>query len=248
MMTLKRTTAPFFALVALSLAAFGTTTVAAASATRGSPTSALRSFAFESEVRILGAAPDTEFSISTEGVFVAPSSEDCQAHLDLGVLEYDERAVIFGTRAYLDEGDGFEAVDASDVSFRSMCPSNPEFWEGIPDLPASFEGVPDTRNGVKVERYDFTSAASALSGFTRDIPDGVTFDQLTLYLARKGRWPVAIGVRLSAETDEACAAMGDSVGAGDVLTAPCSVSQTVELSRPNDARLTVKIPKSAGLS
>jgi hypothetical protein len=88
--------------------------------------------------------------------------------------------------------------------------------------------VPDTRNGVKVERCDRTHAASALRELMGDaLPEGVTFDQLTLYLARKGHWPVGIAVR---------------------LTAPCSVSRTVELSRPDDRRLEVKIPKSAAFS
>jgi hypothetical protein len=249
MTNLKRITAPFLASLAFCVAAFGTIPAADAVASDASPTKVLRSFAFESEVRIVGGAPHAEFSISTKGVFVAPSSQDCRAHLEMGALQYDEHAVIAGTHAYLDEGNGFEAVDASDILFRGLCPSDPAFWDGFPEFPAVIKGTPDARNGVKAERIDITNAASALRELMGDaLPDGVTIDEFTLYLAQKGHWPVGITVRFSATTDQACTAMAGSESQAVALTAPCSVSRTVELSRPDDERLRVKIPKSAVLN
>jgi len=125
---------------------------------------------------------------------------------------------------YLDDGDGYEAVDSADVMFREMCPSDPAFWEGVPRFPAVFEGVPDTHNGVKV---------------------GFSIDEFTMYLARNGDWPVGIEIRFTGLTDEACASMGGNEAAGIALDAPCSMTRTVELTRPDDRRLRVRIPEAA---
>jgi hypothetical protein len=244
MTNLKRITAPFLAALAFGVAAFGTLPAVAAAAPDGSPTSVLHSFAFESEMRVEGATPGVELSISTTGVFVAPSSQDCRARVDLGALQIKQRAVIAGTHVYLDEGNGYEAVDSSDVMFREMCPSDPAFWEGVPRFPAVFEGVPDTHNGVKVDRYDFTTIGPVHELVEAALP-GVSIDEFTMYLARKGDWPVGIETRLTGLTDEACASMGGNEAAGIALDAPCSMTRTVELSRPDDHRLKVKIPKAA---
>jgi hypothetical protein len=246
MTTLRRSTTAALLWLAFGLAVVGTFPAASAfAASDESPTRILRSFTFESHVRIEAGDPSTHFGIDTTGVFVAPSSQDCRARVDVGGFRVSERAVVAGRHVYLDDGDGFDAVGPSAFTFRELCPSDPAFWEGLPDFADLLDGVSDTRDGVKVERYD---VAAALQGFFDGaLPDGVEVQEFTVYIARHRNWPVAIEARVTATTDEACSAIGGDGSAGVALTAPCSVSRTIELHRPDDPRLAVRIPASAAL-
>jgi hypothetical protein len=246
MTTLRRHTTAALLWLAFALAVVSIFPAANAfAASDQSPTRILRGFTFESHVRIEAGAPSTRLAIDTTGVFVAPSSQDCRTRVDVGGLRLSERAVVAGRHVYLDEGDGFDTVGPSAFSFRELCPSDPAFWEGLPDFADLFDGVSDTRDGVKVERYDVTAA---LQGFVDSaLPDSVEVQEYTVYIARHRNWPVAIEAHVTASTDEACSAIGGDGSAAVALTAPCSVSRTIELHRPDDPRLAVRIPTSAAL-
>jgi hypothetical protein len=236
--------------VAFGVAVFATFPVVnAVAASDGNPTRVLHSFTFETHQRVESGDEQGRLTIDTTGVFVAPSSQDCRTRVRLGGFSYRERAVVAGRNVYLDEGGGFEAVAPGKFIYRELCPSDPAFWEGMPDFADVLDGVPDTRNGVKVERFDVMRGPDVLRLFVEDAaPDGVELQTFRLYIAREGHWPVAIETRVTGTTDEACSTIGGNGQAGIVLTAPCSVARTIDLRRPDDRRLKVRIPVSAELS
>jgi hypothetical protein len=217
----------------------------AGAASDASPTRALKSFAFSTEMTVAGGdSTGPTVSIQVKGLFEAPSSSDCRVSFNIGGFRYRERAVVLADRVFVDDGDGLRRAKRSDFDFAALCASDPGYWDDFPTLPRAAHGAPATRNGIKAEHFDLRDSVDSFSHFLGDNRAAdLTVDQADLFLAAEGRWPVAVDVRLSGGSDEACAAIAGTDGASGVtLTAPCSVSHSVELSRPNDATIKVRVP------
>jgi hypothetical protein len=123
------------------------------------PLDAYKRFAFEFEVAVVTKDGEPGLTVSTEGVYVRPRSQDCEAKVSFGPgLELSERVVIIGNTTWIDEGDGLKKDRHGEFEFEDQCASSPKFWEEFPfgTLPSGIHGTTETRDGVAVERIDFT--------------------------------------------------------------------------------------------
>jgi hypothetical protein len=207
---------------------------------------ALRSFAFSHRIDVTtGAASGPAVSIAVDGVYAAPASQDCHVQMSMGPVSFDARVVTLPGHVYLDKGDGPSAVRRSDAGYLGLCPSDRDFWKGFPSIPRALHGVVETHGRIRVERYDLARVADAARGlFGGVLPDGVSVDRLDFSVAAKGRWGVAADMRFSAGTDAGCKALSAEVDGVIVLTAPCSIARSFELTRFDDTAIVVKAPAS----
>jgi hypothetical protein len=230
-----------FALIAVTLTAGVTAAGAGESAT---PLESLDSFTFTSQVTVeSGDANATAFSVTSSGKYVAPDSQDCRVHVVLSGVEVDVRYVRANHRWFVDEGDGLEpSAGHRATSFYDLCPSDATYWEGFVTFPDSLEGDPVRRNGVDTEHFDMSGMFDTFGEY---LPDGMVVEQMDLYVAADGGWPVALEMRVAGTTDETCQSFGTEQ-AGVSLSSPCAMTRTLELRRPNDHKLRVPVPKAHG--
>jgi hypothetical protein len=228
--------------------------VAAVPAAKKTPTpiQALDSFAFTFSLSVTGTGTGalSSLTVDTKGTYRAPSDQDCTANGALGALKVQQRAVVVGKKVWVDSGSGLERAKASDVEFAGECPSDPAFWKNF-DLgsTSTITGTAETKNGIKVEHIDLSSAAGELSklGIFEKLPSDVTVNTLEAWRASKGGWIAAIDIGLTASSDATCA---DILGSALPVTipAPCTVKVAYAISRPDDTTIKISAPKSSGRS
>jgi hypothetical protein len=239
------------ACVGVSIAALAASAVATtdrgASAGRlppGTPLRALKSFTFTSAMQF--AAGGQGFGTQVHGTFVRPSSQDCQVNATAGGLRYSSRAVLIGSRVWLDEGSGLRRSHRSKVDFLDQCPSDGSFWTAL-DIgakPPGLIGQPDVVNGIPVQRFDVGSAQIAIGATPKSLglPSGFHVQGFVISLADQGQWIAALSMDY-AGTASACRTFARQQGGADIsISTPCTLSASFQLADANRVDLTIPIP------
>jgi len=214
------------------------------------PLDAYKRFAFEFEVAVATNDGGPGLTVSTEGVYVRPRSQDCEAKVSFGPgLELTERVVIIGDATWIDEGHGLKKDRQGDFEFESQCASSRKFWEEFPfaSLPSGIHGATETRDGVAVERIDFTEIFDTVftSGIVDELPSDVTAERALVWRAKQSGMVVGLDLALRANSPETCRDMLD-LDAVDTAPPTCSMTIGFDLSRFDDPKLEVHAGGSKG--
>lgn len=210
------------------------------------PVNTLRSFAFTVKVDATGApsALGSQLTLTSTGVFVKPANQACAVTAALGKITLNQQLVVVGKKTWVDSGSGLKPGKLSDFDFADFCPSNPGFWTGFAiKTPKGVTAAKETRDGIAALHDDAGTNVAALSGFRAlgNLPADVSVTDLQLWFAARGGWLVSLQLGLHSESSTSCASL---TSASPVpLQAPCTVSVSYDLLRPNDKTLTVTAPK-----
>ena len=239
-------------LVLVGIVVSATATSATAAKQPPTPIEALDSFAFKASLSLVGAGGSAVngFTLDTNGVYVAPSSQKCTVEAGLGSLQIQRSAVVIGKLVWVDTGNGVKTAKASDYDFADQCPSDAGFWKQLDfDVPSTIKGKPETKNGVKTEHVDLTGTAGQLAslGLVDQLPADVTFQTFEAWRATKGGWIVALDIIFTAASSASCSSLlGDSIPVP--VAAPCTLHIAYDITRANDKSLKVTPPKTSGKS
>jgi hypothetical protein len=208
------------------------------------PLDAYKRFAFEFEVAVITNDGGPGLTVSTEGVYVRPRSQDCEAKVSFGPgLELSERVVIIGNTTWIDEGDGLKKGRHEEFEFEDQCASSRKFWEEFPfaSLPSGIHGTTETRDGVAVERIDFTEIFDTVftSGLVDDLPPDVTAERALVWRVKQSGMVVGLDLALRANSPETCRDILD-LDATDTAPPTCSMTIRFDLSRFDDPKLEVR--------
>ena len=215
------------------------------------PLAAYKRFAFEFEAVVAtNDGSSSGLTISTDGVYVGPRSQDCAATVSFGPgLELSEHVVVIGKKLWIDEGHGFKTGRHGDFEFEGQCPSSPKFWAGFPfaDLPSQLHGTAETRDGVAVERVDLTAIFDTVftSGVVGNLPSDVTAERALLWRTKHDGFVVGLDLAMRGNSADTCREMLE-VDADAVAPATCTMTVRFDLSRFDDPKLTVRARGSNG--
>jgi hypothetical protein len=222
---------------------------AAASDTRSeTPLTAYKRFAFEFEVVVSTDERDTGLKISTDGVYVRPRAQDCEATVSFGRgLEVSERVVVIGKTTWVDEGAGLKKDPHANFEFEDQCASSAKFWDGFPfdDFPAQARGTTETRDGIAVERVDLTQGFDGVfaSGIIGTVPSDVTAERAVIWRAKRSGYVVGLDLALRGSSAETCREVLE-LDTDDVAPSTCMMTVRYALSRFDDPKLQVRAGRS----
>ncbi len=201
----------------------------------GSPVAELTSFSGSTEVTMtVGDIGHIRFASSGTYTTAVYRCETVVNYLGLPVTL---TAIATPDRQWIDLGDGFGATTVSNSNYHlaiELCPAAPSFWaDYTPILPIGaqdevLDDLPTRRvepAGVPVFFGDFTIA-------------GFEFDQLTVWLADPGRWPVQMTGTFVLSPDEASQFLDWPTR----IREPVSASVTIRITNADDPSLVVKVP------
>jgi hypothetical protein len=208
------------------------------------PLTAYKRFAFEFEVVVSTDERATGLKISTEGVYVRPRAQDCEARISFGPgLELSERVVVIGNTTWVDEGDGLKKDPHANFEFEDQCASSPKFWDGFPfdDFPRQARGTTETRDGVAVERLDLTEVFDSVftSGIIGTVPSDVMAERAVIWRAKRSGYVVGLDLALRGSSAETCREVLE-LDADDVAPSTCTMTVRFDLSRFDDPKLQVR--------
>lgn len=244
-----RTWRAIVASIVAALALAGTAAGVSAKTTKVvSPVDALDAFEFTFTFSVKGGAggPVASIALKSDGVFKAPRSQDCTGSVDAGFIRLSERIVAVGTKVWIDDGNGLRRAKASDADLAIACLSSPAFWSEFDfAVPPGLSGVREDTNGIATERVDLSTDLDQLPGVSslfEDLGSDVTFQNLQVWIARKGGWIARADIALTAATTETCANfLGDTFPVQP--NGPCVINISYEISRANDKTLEIATPK-----
>lgn len=218
------------------------TTLMPPEAPPAAPTNALDAFRWEFATSI-GAADTNLLSLSSSGIY-DDGDVQCRIVAGLGGFDFETGAILVDGEGYLDSGDGegFQPVDTDRPDFQEslgLCAGSERFWAdmtGGEQVPAG--GEIEERNGIETRRLDLTGLidqAGAL-GLVAPGVQGVTFDELTFWVATEGDWisSIVMNATLDAATLESIT--------GSTVSDPGRIDITLDVTSPNDPTLTVLAP------
>lgn len=219
-----------------------TTTFRPVEAPPAAPTNALESFQWEFSTSI-GASETSLLSLSSSGTYVDGDIE-CRIVAGFGGFDFETGAILVDEQAYLDagDGDGYGKIDADDPAFEeslALCAGSERFWAdmtGGEDVPAG--GESEERNGIETRRLDLTGLidqAGAL-GLVAPGVEGVSFDELTFWVAADGGWITSIV--MNATLDQATL---ESI-TGSTIAEPGHIDIALDVTSANDPGLSVLAP------
>ena len=219
-----------------------TTTFAPVEPPPAAPTNALDSFQWEFSTSI-GASSTSLLSLSSSGTFV-DGDIDCRIVTGFGGFDFETGAILVDGQAYVDAGDGegYQRVAANDPAFQEslgLCAGSDRFWAdmtGGEDVPSG--GQIEERNGVEARRLDLTGLidqAGAL-GLVAPGVEGVTFDELTFWVATEGDWITSIVMTATLEPQTL-----ESI-TGSTVADPGHIDIALDVTSPNDPELGVLAP------
>ena len=238
----------FAALAVVAATAFMTTAPAYAGgrdAKSADPLTAYKRFAFEFEIAVATTDSGPAFTLATNGVYVAPKSQDCEVTASFGAgMEISQHAVVVGKKTWLDDnGRGLKPVTRREYDFESQCPSSADFWEDFPfdELPANVHGTAETRSGVAVERIDLTELFDTLftSGLVDDLPPDVAAERAVVWRAKRGGVVIALDMALRANSADTCREILE-LDAGETAPSTCLMTIRFDLSRFDDSKIEVR--------
>lgn len=198
---------------------------------------------------LLGADGQEEiFSGWVQGEFEAPDRFTCKQRYSLGNLVFPgEEVVVIGNNAWVKTREGFRATTISDAAVAEsleLCVASPTFWDDFDVLSLQdMEGQPEEYNGIPAIRYDSGEALVALNdfGIHPAKPEGITIEELNVWIAEDGAWPVAIKVNWVTSQEVLSEMMGIpkvQVESGRQLV----LAMTVEIFDVNNPEIRVNPP------
>lgn len=187
---------------------------------------------------------DAVIAMTVEGEVEGGDRLTCRETLDLGGLTLSrDKVVIIGDRAWLDLGEGWAAVTPDDsgvVEVLDFCAGSNVFWEDfdLSDLKVP-EGETEEINGVPATRIDLAQASESMAsfGFTPSDWGDANLEQLIVWLAQGGGWPVRIWVRISGTAESL-----ELTEAGFEKEQNVVAEFHIELSEINDPSIRVSSP------
>jgi hypothetical protein len=169
---------------------------------------------------------------------------ECRIVTGFGGFDFETGVILADGIGYLDPGndEGYQRVATTDPAFQEslgLCAGSEPFWAdmtGGEDVPEG--GEIEERNGMETRRLDLTGLidqAGAL-GLVAPGVQGVTFDELTFWVATDGDWiaSIVMNATLEAETLETIT--------GSTITEDGQIDITLDVTSPNDPGLSVLAP------
>jgi hypothetical protein len=211
------------------------------------PLRTLTSFEFSYTVHFVDRASGDSEGVTSSGVFVKPSRQDCTFAFQENTQKSRwAHLIVIGERAWASRrGEGqFEEVHDKGVrALRNLCASDPGFWAwnqeiGVFVLPRHMEGIADTFGGISTRRFDLAEAkASRLKQHLVRGPAGAEVGTHRVWLAEPGGWIAAFDIELEVDRPKMFPNRGaiTPYGAG-VQRA------SLRLSRANDSDIRVEMP------
>ncbi len=213
-----------------------------------SPMAHLDSYRHKTTILLGADGQEGIFSIWVQGEFEAPDRFTCKHRFSLGGLAFPgEEVVVIGNSAWVKTGEGFRATviqDAVVAESMELCAASPTFWDDFATLSIQdMEGQPEQYNGVPAIRYDMGEVLEALSDFGIQPAEleGITFEELKVWIAEDGAWPVAIKARSVANQEVLAEMMGLPALQGESGRQLVSV-MTAEIFDVNDPEIRVNPP------
>ena len=154
--------------------------------------------------RLKAEEQDAVVAVTVEGEVEDGDRLTCRQTVDLGSLTISgDKVVIIGDRAWLDLGEGWSEVTPDDsgvVEVLDLCAGSSIFWDEFdPSDLKDLEGYPEEINGVPATRIDLAEASESMAsfGFTPSDWGDANLEQMVVWLAQDGGWPVRVLVRVS---------------------------------------------------
>lgn len=207
-----------------------------------SPTQVLDTFEWQF-VTTVGASDTSLLSLSSAGVF-AHGELSCRIVTGFGGFNLETGVVISDGEAFLDAGtgEGYEPVPSNDPALEEslgLCAGADRFWADITggeELPNG--GETEDHNGIETRRLDLAGLVDQAGALGLVAPgvEGLTFDELTFWVAADGDWISSLVMRATLDPETLESITGSTISDAGEITV------SLDVTNPNDSSLSVAAP------